>query len=61
MTYLLPDETAHFGDAGTGLFMWVAAQCAEAAHAVEQGADERAVREELDIVLDHVVARLTGR
>ena len=57
---LLPEETKHYGDSGTALFMWLAAQTAEAAAALEGGMAEADVRTELDGIVSDVTDRLLG-
>lgn len=57
---LLPDETEHYGDPGTALFMWLAAQAASAGAAIESGQSEEEWRAKLDAVADDVTQRLLG-
>jgi hypothetical protein len=58
-TVLLPVETRHYGDPGSALFMWLAAQVAEAARALEQDpAAEAKVQARLDTIVADVIARL---
>jgi len=60
LTVLLPEETKHYGDPGAALFMWLAAQAAEAAAFIEQGGDEVEARERLDRIVTDVTERLLG-
>ncbi len=60
LAVLLPQETEHYGDPGTALFMWLAAQAATAAAAIEQGQSEDVFRRKLDAVVDDVTQRLLG-
>ncbi|CAG9168149.1 hypothetical protein [Cupriavidus pinatubonensis] len=57
---LLPEETEHYGDPGTALFMWLATQAATAAAAIETGQSEDVIRRKLDAVVDDVTQRLLG-
>ncbi|WP_321853189.1 hypothetical protein [Paraburkholderia tropica] len=58
---LLPDETIHMGDPGAALGLWLAAQVAAAAKAIEDGEPEDDVKPRIDALLADLVARLTGR
>ncbi|NPT60338.1 hypothetical protein [Paraburkholderia elongata] len=60
LTVLLPDETKHYGDPGAALFMWLAAQTADAAEDIEQGGDEVDARGRLDRIVTDVTERLLG-
>jgi hypothetical protein len=56
---LLPEETNHYGDPGAALFMWLAAQVAQAALALERDpAAEAKVKRRLDRIVEDVTARL---
>jgi hypothetical protein len=56
---LLPEETKHCGCPGTALFMWLAAQLAEGAAALERDpVAEGSVKRRLDRIVVDVVARL---
>lgn len=57
---LLPDETEHYGDPGTALFMWLATQAASAAAEIESGKSEQELRAKLAAVVDDVAQRLLG-
>lgn len=57
---LLPDEAEHYGDPGTGLFMWLATQASAAAAEIEGGQPEQELRAKLDAVADDVTQRLLG-
>ena len=59
---LLPDETEHYGDPGTALFMWLATQTASAGAAIESGQSEQEWRAKLGGVVDALpVAYLAAR
>ena len=61
LTVLFPKETKHYGDPGTALFMWFAAQVALASEAVESGSmSEDRAKEQLAPVVDDVVSRILG-
>ncbi len=55
----LPEETKHYGDPGSALFMWLAWQLMEAAATLERDpAAEDRVKRRLDRIVVDVVARL---
>jgi hypothetical protein len=59
LAVLLQEETKHYGDSGTALFMWLAAQVAQAALALERDpAAEEKVQARLDAIVADVIARL---
>jgi len=56
---LLPEETKHYGDPGSALFMWLAWQLMEGAATLERDpAAEDRVKRRLDRIVVDVVARL---
>jgi hypothetical protein len=57
---LLPEETKHYLDPGTGLFMWVAGQTVQMMEAIEQGGPEDEIKPKMAAMLADVVARLAG-
>lgn len=58
---LLPEETRRYGDSGTALFIWLAAQIGSAARDLENGMSEQEVREKLDPVIEDVIEILSVR
>lgn len=58
---LLPTETAHYGDPGTALFMWLAAQLVAIAQEVEEGRlDEEDSKPEIARLCFETAGRILG-
>ena len=56
---LLPEETKHYGDPGSALFMWLARQLLEAAATLEHNpAAEDRLKRRLERIAVDVVAQL---
>lgn len=58
---LLPDESRHYGDSGTALFMWLANQLLHVSKAHTDGRlTERAAKQEIEALCNDVTGRILG-
>lgn len=55
---LIPNHIKHYGDPGTGAFMWLANQAMQASSALDAGQAETEVQEKLGEVIEDFVSRL---